>query len=130
LNSDEVVANAVSESDCAVPSADVPSAQAAEGAQAAQAAEGAQAAQAAEGAQAEKRVVATEPKAQKPVKKTAKAVKISYEGVEYLAIPLIGKGGSILAYDLYGISDVKRLKKLGSMHADVEGRPAYPIEIS
>ena len=106
------------EGDLSVPSADVPSAQVAEGEQGEQAAEG------------EKRVVATEPKAQKPVKKTAKAVKISYEGVEYLAIPLIGKGGSILAYDLYGISDVKRLKKLGSMHADVEGRPAYPIEIS
>jgi hypothetical protein len=67
-------------------------------------------------------------KVQKP-RKTATAIKITYDGVSYLAVPLVGKGGSILSYDLYGSSDIKRLKKLGSMHADVEGRPAYPIDI-
>jgi hypothetical protein len=58
----------------------------------------------------------------KPKGKTVRALPFTHEGVNYIAVPVVERGSTI-RYDIYGESDAKRLKVLGTMDADAEGRP-------
>jgi hypothetical protein len=62
-------------------------------------------------------------------KKTISASVITYDGKKYLAVPVMGKGGSATSFDMFGEGDRKRLKKLGTMVADSEGNPTSDIVI-
>jgi hypothetical protein len=74
-------------------------------------------------------LVAVPRKMQKTLKKkeTLKAFGISHDGMKYLAVPEMGKGGSALSYSIFGRADVKRRKQLGTMLADAEGKPTNEI---
>jgi hypothetical protein len=63
-------------------------------------------------------------------KKTISAFTFKYGDNKYLAVPVMGKGGSATSYDIFGESDRKRLKKLGTMIADSEGNPTNDIIMS
>ena len=72
------------------------------------------------------------PTAQAPApkkKKTMSAFVFTYDNKKYLAVPVMGKGGSATSFDIFGEGDRKRLKKLGTMIADAEGNPTDEIII-
>jgi hypothetical protein len=60
-------------------------------------------------------------------KKTMSAFVFTYGGKKYLAVPVMGRGGSATSFDIFGEGDRKRLKKLGTMIADAEGNPTNDI---
>jgi hypothetical protein len=62
-------------------------------------------------------------------KKTMAAFEFKYDDKNYLAVPVMGKGGSATSFDIFGEGDRKRLKKLGTMIADAEGNPTDEIII-
>ena len=62
-------------------------------------------------------------------KKTMSAFVVTYGDKKYLAVPVMGKGGSATSFDMFGEADRKRLKKLGTMIADAEGNPTNEIVI-
>jgi hypothetical protein len=65
--------------------------------------------------------------APKKAKKTISAFPFAYGANRFLAVPVIGRGGTALSYDIFSEADRKRLKKLGTMVADVEGNPTDDI---
>jgi len=62
-------------------------------------------------------------------KKTMSAFVFTYGDKRYLAVPVMGKGGSATSFDIFGEGDRRRLKKLGTMIADAEGNPTNEIVI-
>ena len=60
-------------------------------------------------------------------KRVIEAFYFTYDSVKYLAVPVMGKGGSALSYDIFSEGDKRRLKKLGSMVADAQGNPTEDI---
>ena len=62
-------------------------------------------------------------------KKTISAFVFTYGDKRYLAVPVMGKGGSATSFDIFGEGDRKRLKKLGTMIADAQGNPTNDIVI-
>jgi hypothetical protein len=62
-------------------------------------------------------------------KKTISAFVFTYGLKKYLAVPVMGKGGSATSFDIFGEGDKKRLKKLGTMIADAQGNPTNDIVI-
>ena len=58
----------------------------------------------------------------KPKGKKLKALPFTHDGVNYIAVPVVERGSTI-RYDIYGESDARRLKVLGTMDADAEGGP-------
>jgi hypothetical protein len=62
-------------------------------------------------------------------KKTISAFVFTYGDKRYLAVPVMGKGGSATSFDIFGEGDKKRLKKLGTMIADAQGNPTNDIVI-
>jgi hypothetical protein len=58
----------------------------------------------------------------KPKGKKLRALPFTHEGVNYIAVPVVERGSTV-RYDIYGESDAKRLKVLGTMDADAEGKP-------
>jgi hypothetical protein len=63
----------------------------------------------------------------KKAKKTISAFPFAYGANRFLAVPVIGRGGTALSYDIFSEADRKRLKKLGTMVADAEGNPTDDI---
>jgi hypothetical protein len=66
-------------------------------------------------------VKAVQPKPQKKGKKVS-ALPFTHEGMQLIAVPVVERGSTI-RFDVYGESDAKRLKVLGTIDADAEGRP-------
>jgi hypothetical protein len=73
-------------------------------------------------------VVAKPKPAPKPV---LKALKITYEGKQYLAVPVKEKGsGIVLHYDLFALGDTARTRKLGTSVANASGNPTKDITLT
>jgi hypothetical protein len=62
-----------------------------------------------------------------PAPRTLKARVITVDGVSYIAIPIKEAGGAVLRFNLYGRSDLKRKKLLGTALADTAGNPTSDI---
>jgi hypothetical protein len=84
----------------------------------------------AEGAAAAPVAAAAPPPPPAPKKRKIQGFIIDYEGVPYIAEPVLQKGQTVpLSYDLYARGDIKRTKKLGVALADMDGNPTADIEM-
>jgi hypothetical protein len=64
-------------------------------------------------------------------KPTLKALKITFEGKQYLAVPVKERGsGTVLHYDLFAPGDTARTRKLGTSVANAAGNPTRDITLS
>ena len=66
-------------------------------------------------------------KAPKPEKKTNTGITFKYNKVDYIGVPVTGKGGTALSYDIYLRGDEDRLRKVGTMVADAQGKMTKDI---
>jgi hypothetical protein len=68
--------------------------------------------------------------AQAQAKATFEATVISYDGTNYLCVPVEDKKtGSIIRYDMFSEGDTKRKRVLGTMLPDAEGNLSADITI-
>ena len=70
--------------------------------------------------------VASNPLA-KVQKNTNTGTTFTYNKVGYIGVPVTGKGGTALSYDIYLRGDEQRLRKVGTMVADAQGRMTKDI---
>jgi hypothetical protein len=69
--------------------------------------------------------------AKAPAKPTLKALKITFEGKQYLAVPVKERGsGTVLHYDLFAPGDTARTRKLGTSVANAAGNPTRDITLT
>jgi hypothetical protein len=60
-------------------------------------------------------------------KDTNTGTTFTYNKVGYIGVPVTGKGGTALSYDIYLRGDEQRLRKVGTMVADAQGRMTKDI---